>query len=314
MNFQACPSDWFLELERFRLQSRRSYRPNMSGGHLMRRRGQSLEFREFTNYTPGDDVRHIDWRASARAGDDQALLIRKFAAEESMTLVISIDIRETMRLPETIPKLQVACWIAESLARVALRNGDRVLFHPLFGKSGEVVSFRGANSHTKIVPALERFCQPNMQGEGANLAALTPILPPTAVWLVLSDFYFELDRNGQAIVRQLAAAKDGLRWVMLADLDAWPFERTLLGLGARRIEGPEVTWEDNRYDIDAANLERLDAAIAKQKAQLRDLFQGQTPDWTHWAWPGDPESQGFPFFKQCFGNDPLFRQLFMKAS
>lgn len=314
MNLSALPKDWLPELERYRLQARRAYRPNMSGGHLMRRRGQSLEFREFTAYTPGDDVRHIDWRASARAGLDGNLLIRQFAAEESMTLVISVDIRESMRLPESLPKLQMACWMAESLARIALADGDRVVFHSLFGRAGEAVSLRGSQAQGKVVPMLHQICREEAVSDTPNLGILERFLPPTSVWLFISDFYFDMNETGRQIVRQLAAARDGLRWVMLAELDSWPWEKSWLGLGARRIEGPGLADSQNRFDIDRMSLERVEANLQKQRLGFRSLFGGQLPDWTHWQWPETTPESPFAFFRTRFEQDLLLRQLFMKAA
>ena len=308
------PGDWLQELERFRLQSRRAYRPNMSGGHLMRRRGQSLEFREFSPYTPGDDIRHIDWRASSRSGAGTDLLIRKFAAEETMSLAISVDVRATMRLPEALPKLQIACWLAESLARIALEGGDRVILHGLFGGSGEFAALRGANAVDRVAPTLARLCREEAVGESPNLAVLASHLPPASVWLMISDFYFEPDRAGRAIVRQLASARDGLRWVMMADMDAWPYEKALLGLGPRRIEGPGLMTQDNRFDIDRESLQKIEAAMDGHKRVFRHGFQGRTPDMTHWVWPGETQTEAFDFFKHRFGEDALLRQLFMKAA
>lgn len=313
MTLSALPKAWFSELERFRLQSRRAYRPNMSGGHLMRRRGQSLEFRDFAAYTPGDDVRHIDWRASARSGQEDHLLIRQFAAEESMTLVISLDNRDTMRLPQDLPKLQVACWIAESLARIALGGSDRVILHPLFGRAGEIATFRGSNAIGRIAPTLEHLCREEAMLTQPNLAVLERHLPPTSVWLVMSDFYFDLERYGRPLVRQLAAARDGLRWVMLLDLDTWPLEKVLLGHGARRIEGPGSPRE-NRFDIDSESLRQVEVTMSDQKRVFRDLFQGQVPDWSHWLWPEQVEQEAFTFFQRRFGDDALLRRLFMRAS
>jgi len=311
---EPLPGQWLPELERFRLQSRRAYRPNLAGGHLMRRRGQSLEFREFSPYTPGDDIRHIDWRASSRAGAGTELLIRKFAAEETMSLAISVDVRDTMRLPERLPKLQVACWLAESLARIALEGGDRVILHSLFGGSGEFAVLRGAHAASRVGPTLARLCREAAVGENPNLAVLGSHLPPTSVWLVISDFYFDPDGAGRAIVRQLASARDGLRWVILADMDAWPYEKAMLGIGPRRIEGPGLVARDNRFDIDSDSLSKIEAAMDDSKRVFRNGFKGSTPDMTHWNWPDDLKTDAFDYFQHRFGEDALLRRLFMKAA
>ena len=87
-------------LQRYRLEARQALAPNLTGGQLMRRKGQSMEFREHVVYQIGDDIRFVDWRASARRGQEHDLVARSFVAEEQLKLLISVDTRPTMALPE----------------------------------------------------------------------------------------------------------------------------------------------------------------------------------------------------------------------
>ncbi|MEM6980822.1 MAG: DUF58 domain-containing protein, partial [Planctomycetota bacterium] len=53
-------------LERLELVSRKVFRGRMKGERISRRKGQSVEFADFRNYVPGDDLRLIDWNLYAR--------------------------------------------------------------------------------------------------------------------------------------------------------------------------------------------------------------------------------------------------------
>ncbi len=66
-----------------------------SGEHISDKLGSGLDFAETRRYQPGDDPRHIDWRASAR-GHNQTLLVRRYHAEHAQTLAILIDRRSSM--------------------------------------------------------------------------------------------------------------------------------------------------------------------------------------------------------------------------
>ena len=114
------------QLDRYRLRLRQRDRGTVAGAHLIRQRGQSLEFREFRPYLPGDDIRHVDWRASARHQRRNELVVRTFEHEVQTRVVISIDTRATMRLPDVAPKLQLARWFAEAMAYIAGRYADSV--------------------------------------------------------------------------------------------------------------------------------------------------------------------------------------------
>jgi len=145
------------QLDRYRLRLRQRDRGTVAGAHLIRQRGQSLEFREFRPYLPGDDIRHVDWRASARHRPGE-LVVRTFEHEVQTRVVISIDARETMRLPDVAPKLQLARWFAEAMAYIAGRSGDSVALHALEG--GRAIELGSSADRWRIRRALERICRP----------------------------------------------------------------------------------------------------------------------------------------------------------
>ena len=299
MTIAPLPAEWTGLLERYRLRSRQQYRSGLSGGHLMRRRGQSLEFREFMPYTPGDDIRHVDWRASARHGATGDLLIRRFMAEEQLSLVISVDVRETMTLPEAMPKLLIACWIAEALARMAVSSGDRVLFHALYGKGR--LAKPDSNLNSCRFPA--SLLAPS---QDLNLGVLDRHLPPASIWLVITDCYFE---PSSRLAARIATAQAGNRQVILLDLDTWPYEQTVLGSGPRQLEGPGLNDDHNRFDINTAALDRVQRFIDDHKHTF--LERSRVSDHIVWRWPAeqpDPHS----FFKRHFFEDEVLQSLFRR--
>lgn len=302
-------------LERYRLRSRRHHRASLVGGHLMRRKGQSLEFRELGPYTFGDDIRRVDWRASARYGTSQDLLVRKFMAEELLTLVISVDTRDTMRLPKAMPKVLIAVWLAEAIALIALRSNDRVILHRLFGRSsGSILELRSSHSFTGIGSALSRFGAYAGPTDMADLKAIDPYLPPTAVWLILTDFYFDLDDQANMLARKIAAAQDGLRWVILVDLDSWPHEKVILGEGARRIEGPGLVSPERQLNITSEHIRQVEMNIEKHKERFQKFICRAGYDNILWQWPAVEQPEPDQFFRSAFIADKVLQRLFMREA
>ncbi len=306
-------------LERYRILSRRWRRPGMTGGHLMRRKGQSLEFREMTPYTLGDDIRRVDWRASARYGGESDLLARDFMAEEGMTIAISIDTRATMKLPEAMPKSRVAAWLAEGIATITVGSDDRVILHRLFGRSaGSLEKIKGSGGYTRILSCLKRFEEREAPGKGEaprwrlNLDVLRPELPPASVWIIITDLYFHWDERIAGLVRAVAEAREGLRWVILVELDSWPHEKIILGQGGRRIEGPGLEMENPLFHIDDESVRRVEAAMAAQKRRFGEHIHKAGPDSVTWSWPGTPTPDPAAFFKDKFLNTRVFQRLFMR--
>ena len=67
--------------------SRKTLHP-LEGAHAAVRRGRSLDFDDLRHYEPGDEVRDIDWRATARQGQ---LLVKQYVATRRYSLALAVD-------------------------------------------------------------------------------------------------------------------------------------------------------------------------------------------------------------------------------
>ena len=308
-------------LEIYRLQARRMKRPHTTGGHLTRRMGQSLEFREYADYHLGDDIRHVDWQASWRRSGGQtqsrlgeSWLVRKFRAEEHYKLVISLDTRETMTYPRlqqhasrsrnapaaNISKLQMGRWLATAVAFVALRDGNEVLFHNLFGRPQFVPPLRKTGEiEGRIDASLDAITAEIDQSETPNLETLHRYLPPTAVWLIITDFYFDREK-AQSLAERINTAQDGMRWVFLVEMDSWPYERELLQAGPplRLIKGPGLTQRDEKK-FDRTHLDDVEYRIYQNRdAFLANCRRGASL--VHWTWAAQTEKEIAASFRELF--------------
>ena len=89
-----------------------------------RRRGEGRSFARLRDYTPGDDPRHIDWKATARRGHP---ITREFTVEQSQTVYVMVDAGRSMtQLAGEFPRFEYALSAALVLADVATSAGDRV--------------------------------------------------------------------------------------------------------------------------------------------------------------------------------------------
>ncbi len=300
-------------LERYKIISRRRCRPSLVGGHQMRRKGQSLEFRDFVPYAFGDDIRYVDWRMSARYGTENDLLVRQFAAEEQITLVISIDTRATMKLPEAMPKSRIAAWLAQALAFITLESGDRIILHRLFGKANNsIAEIKGSGNAAKIRSALQKMGRSPEPENIVNLKVLRPYLPPTAVWLIVTDLYFDSESQAGQLSRRIAQAQDGLRWIILMDLDSWAHEKFILGQGARRIQGPGLDSPNPQFDITPESIQNVEEKIEAHKQDFFRRIRRVPFDRTRWEWPATEQPNPADFFKTAFFEDRILQRLFMR--
>ncbi|WP_254513049.1 DUF58 domain-containing protein [Anatilimnocola floriformis] len=115
------------QLERLELMSRKIFRGRMKGERRSKRKGQSVEFADFRNYVPGDDLRFIDWNLYARM---DRLFLKLFLEEEDLHVYVLIDASTSMTFGEPT-KLQYAKQLAAALGYIGLTRADRVKIESL---------------------------------------------------------------------------------------------------------------------------------------------------------------------------------------
>ncbi|MEM9364515.1 MAG: DUF58 domain-containing protein [Planctomycetota bacterium] len=138
-------------LQRLELVSRKIFRGRMKGERISRRKGQSVEFADFRNYVPGDDLRLIDWNLYARL--DQ-LFLKLFQEEEDLHFYALVDTSESMNFGSP-SKARIARQLAAELGYVGLCRGDRVAVQGLGPSAAMAPVIRTRASYWKLNQYLE---------------------------------------------------------------------------------------------------------------------------------------------------------------
>src|SRR5687768_7950466 len=160
-------------VRRYRLLSLQ-HRLRDAGVRSIRRRGEGTSFANLRDYSPGDDPRHIDWKATARR---RKPITREFTVEQGQTVMIVIDAGRLMtQLAGPFPRFEYALSSALVLADVAVQSGDQVglmlfdtevrAFVPPARGRAALESIRGA-----LVPATATMAEPDYAAAFRTLAA-----------------------------------------------------------------------------------------------------------------------------------------------
>ncbi len=103
---------------RYAVQSR------LAGNYLAKSKGRGMEFDEVRHYQPGDDIRTIDWRVTARTGKTHTKLFRE---EKERPVFILTDLTSSMMFgSKLLLKSVQACHISALIAWAAKKRGDKV--------------------------------------------------------------------------------------------------------------------------------------------------------------------------------------------
>ncbi len=95
-----------------------------SGGYLSAIKGQGMEFEDVRAYVPGDDVRRIDWKVTARLGQTQ---IKQFREEREMVVYLLIDVSASGLFGSVdVDRSERLAELAAALAFCTTRNNDKV--------------------------------------------------------------------------------------------------------------------------------------------------------------------------------------------
>ena len=164
------------------------------GGHPARRLGDGLDFRDLAPFAPGDRLRRIDWRATARSPQQDAEpIVRRMDASAEAAAVIVLDGRDDTgsvvaewsgeRPARTgTTSLDLARPAVAAIAATYLEAGDRVAFHDLVRAGGGTRSGGGRRRLEQIRAAVNRTA-PRPEG-----VLRPPVLPAGAVVHLVATF------------------------------------------------------------------------------------------------------------------------------
>ncbi|NLW49317.1 MAG: DUF58 domain-containing protein [Candidatus Brocadiaceae bacterium] len=210
------PPDVFARVRRLRLHVLRRVRTALAGAYRSAVGGSGLEFLELTPYEPGDDVRRIDWPASAGRARPY---VRRYAEERQVNVVIAMDVSASMdvRAAGRTPR-EAACTLAAAVGLAAAGSGDRVGAFLFGGDAVRAIPCRSGERHVLSIVS-RALCAP----AGAGTTDIRPVLSRIralrghAVILLLSDFLHRPSLREAPVCRRLAACarKHDLRAVRL---------------------------------------------------------------------------------------------------
>ena len=179
--------DAFLaRLELLQVIARRLFRGRQRAERKTRKVGSGLEFADHREYSPGDDIRNLDWNVLMRLGQS---LIRLYEEDEDLPIRVAIDVSASM-MTSGGGKLRYAQQIAAALAYVGLANLDRVGLTCMSRKVH--TSLPAVRGKGRIFRVFE-FLRQAPRGGPTDLRAACSRLAAESVQpgltIVLSDFY-----------------------------------------------------------------------------------------------------------------------------
>jgi len=265
-------SEAFLRsLRNLRLNPLRRRSGSLTGERRSVRRGRSVEFADYRNYTPGDDPRRVDWNIYARL---ERPYIKLFEDEEDLTTHILLDSSPSMQWQDededTPYKWRRAAELAVALGYIALASGDKLVVETN-GRAG-IQHFgprRGGAAMAELIKFVEGLMNTSSTRTPANVPAMgKPAMP-------LNDWF----------KRYALKAKPGLCIIISDLLDEGGYEEGLTALGSSRLDlhvlhtlcpaelDPQLIGDLKLKDIETNRTQDLsldDAVMAQYRQRLNE--------------------------------------------
>ena len=252
------------KIRRLELRTRRLVESSFAGQYQSVFKGRGMNFEEVRPYSPGDEIRAIDWNVTARTGEPY---IKKFTEEREMTVMIVLDVSASGNFGSVHEsKRELAAEVAAILAFSAIHNNDKV---GLLLFSDRVELFippkKGRHHILRLIREMLYF---DPKGRGTDLAGaleyMNKLITRRAVVFVISDFF-----TGD-FTRPLTVSARRHDMVALPIVD--PAEEELPDVGVILLEDPK-TGEQIEVDTSRRAISRNYADLsALRTKELASMF------------------------------------------
>jgi uncharacterized protein (DUF58 family) len=174
------------KLELLHVISRRLFRGQQRAERKTRKIGSGLEFADHREYSPGDDIRYLDWTAWIRL---RHRLIRLYEEDEDLPIRIVVDTSDSMGT-RSRTKLRYARQVAAALAYVGLANLDKVGLACVSGSTFETLpAVRGKGRIFQVFDFLRHVAPAGRTDLRGGLARVAAQSHQPGLTIVISDFY-----------------------------------------------------------------------------------------------------------------------------
>ena len=189
-------TDFLKQLDRFHLVVKKRVTSNYVGPRKSLATGRGLTFKEHRIYSPGDDIRLIDWKVFARTDD---LHIKTFEEERNLTAHIVMDASASMGFGKPISKFDYAAMLGVGFAYLAMRENEKFQFST-FAESLDV--FQSRRGMSQLASMVFHLNNTKTQGHSKLLESVMQykkVVGSRSMLVLVSDFLMDVDEVIEAL-------------------------------------------------------------------------------------------------------------------
>ncbi len=238
-----------------------------SGKHKSPYRGSSVEFADYKEYLPGDEVNRIDWRAYGRT---RRLFVRQYEAETDMVVYLLVDVSASMRYVGAArqSKYRIAARIAAALTYLMINQGDKASLVTFAESIRGYIPPGGTRRHLhRVIGDLERIEPASSTGMARAINECNSLFRKRGRVVILSDFWTDTKVLFEAL-GQLLHRKFEILLLQVLDEHELSLPPTAMARfqDMETSEEVEVELEEIRPEYQREARERIDALARTAQA------------------------------------------------
>lgn len=252
-------TDFIQALDRLKVILKKKVYADRQGEHEAKSGGDSLVFKDFKQYVPGDDFRHIDWKIYART---DKFYIKRFESERNVVVHILVDNSASMKFGSgKQTKFEYAAMVGLGFAYMAGRNNEKFNLNTF---TEHVTAFRPRKGAGNLAHLYEYLDSIGVEGKSNFIQSMDEYrkrITSKSLIVFISDFLYDLDEVEEVLSRY---RKSQVFVVQVLDVQ----ERDLTLAGDVVLEDAEThdkvrTYISNRFKN--VYQDRLESHIARLK-------------------------------------------------
>lgn len=258
------------KVRKIEIKTRRLSQDLFSGEYHSAFKGRGMSFSEVREYTPGDDIRSIDWNVTARFNHP---FVKIFEEERELTVMLLVDLSASENFgTKKQLKQEMITELCAVIAFSAIQNNDKIGMIFFTDRVEKFIPPKKGKSH--ILHIIRELLEFKPQGKKTDIAGalryFTNAIKKKSIAFVISDF---LDSNFSDALR-IASGKHDLVALRIYD----KHEKELPAMGLVQFydaETGKVAWLNTS---NASVRNRFYAAVRKKEQELKEIFMKSRVD------------------------------------
>ncbi len=190
--------EFLRQLDRFAIVLKKRVNTHYAGSRESQYFGHGLVFKDYREYTPGDDIRAIDWKVYGRT---DKFFIRRYEEERNLILHVVVDASASMDYGRGMTKFTYAAMLGLGFAYMALRNNEKFVLSTFADKLDILRPKKGMNQLLTLIEHLNTIKPKGQSHFHESLEQYKELVTSKALIVIISDLLFDVNELKETLYK-----------------------------------------------------------------------------------------------------------------